>query len=93
MKITVYLNAQLKNAAGVDKLEVELKKDARFNDLIEHIKSLSVNVLNDILFTNNLHLANYFLFIYNLNKQIRPEENVLLNDGDIISIISPISGG
>jgi molybdopterin converting factor small subunit len=92
MKITIMLNAQMKRAAGVDTLDIELDENARFNDLIEHIKSLSVKKLNDFMF-NNQQLVRYLLFVLNLNKQIRAEENIILKDGDIISIISPISGG
>lgn len=82
----------MKSAAGLDTLDIELDENARFNDLIAHIKSLSVNKLNDFMF-NNQQLARYLLFVLNLNTQIRAEENIMLKDGDTISIISPISGG
>lgn len=93
MKITILLNAQVKSAAETDKLIVELESDARFNELMNRIKSLSINKLNDILFNKDQQLSRTLLFILNLNQQIKAIDNIKLNEGDTISILSPISGG
>jgi molybdopterin converting factor small subunit len=93
MNITVLLNAQVKSAAGTGRLDVELEENARFNDLITHIGSMSVSRLNEFLFSGDRQPARSLLFIHNLNRQIRSGENIALNDGDTISILSPISGG
>ncbi|NDP21997.1 MAG: MoaD/ThiS family protein [Paludibacter sp.] len=93
MVVKVNFRTQVKAAAGVDSVKVELPVDSTFNDLMTEIQNKSIHNLNSILFDSESKVSRSLLFTINQSEQIRSEDNIGLNDGDIISIFSPISGG
>ncbi len=93
MVVKVNFRTQVKVAASVDNVKVELPVNSTFNDLMIEIKNESIHKLNSILFDSESKVSRSLLFTINQSEQIRSEDNIELNDGDIITIFSPISGG
>ena len=93
MIITINFRTQIRSAAGTDSIQVELSDKAVFNELIDTVKNKALNNLNEMLFTDDHNLSRSLLFTLNNTHQIRQEDNITLNNGDVITIIAPISGG
>jgi molybdopterin converting factor small subunit len=93
MNITVKLRAQIKVAAGTDTLQISLAENGSFRNVMEAIQAQEIQNLNPFLFSENQTVSRSLLFTLNHGVQVRPEENPVLKDGDVITIFSPISGG
>jgi molybdopterin converting factor small subunit len=93
MNITVKLRAQIKAAAGTDTLQISLGENGSFQDFLEELRIREIKDLNRFLFTEGQTVSRSLLFTLNQGVQVRPEENPVLKEGDVVTIFSPISGG
>ena len=82
MKINVLLFAQLKDAAlGKDRLLLEVNEGTRIEELVEKL-------ILEPPFSQCQKLP----LIYALNENFVPGET-LLNDQDVLALMTPVSGG
>ena len=81
MKIDVLLFAQLKEAAGKERLSLELEEGTRVRELAEHLMSGP-----DFYRLRGLPL------LYAINENFVSQED-LLREGDTLALMTPVSGG
>jgi len=90
-KVAVRLYADLRAATGKDEVEIEAKS---IQGLIDALVRTFGTDLQESLLDQHGKLEQFYR-IY-LNKKLVPEsdmEKELLNDGDLIQIFPPVSGG
>ena len=92
MKITVEYAAQVKRAAGVGSEVVEVDDGYSVQQLVQHVAQQHGDTLSTLLFDadRNFHPS---LLLFVGDNQIRWDTEAPLNDGDVVTILSPISGG
>lgn len=92
MKVTVEYTAQVKQAAGISAEEVELDKTCSVQDLVTWIAAAHGDPLRGILLDadGDVHPS---LLLFVGDTQVRPRDSAPLNDRDVVTILSPISGG
>jgi len=92
MKVTVEYTAQVKRAAGIGAEELELDADSSIRDLVAHIADAHGDPLRGILLdaAEEVHPS---LLLFVGDNQVRPGDSAPLSDRDIVTILSPISGG
>jgi len=92
MQIRVEYAAQLKRAAGMARETVDVPESARLDDLVQRITEQHDAALRNILLDDQGRVHPSIL-VFIGERQIRRDENCELNDGDVVSFLSPISGG
>lgn len=92
MQVIVEYAAQLKRAAGISSETVELKAGGSLGDLVSEIARRHDGTLKRLLFADegSLH-PSVLLFVG--DEQVRAEMNLELRDRDVVTFLSPISGG
>ena len=92
MKVIVNYTGQLKTAmgTGVDCLNVEM--NCTLSRLIHDVANQHDDSVKRILFDNDGAVHRALMCVVN-DVQTRPGEEVILQDGDTITLIPPISGG
>jgi len=92
MQITVEYAAQLKRAAGVASESVDLDEPSTFSQLLERVADKHGDPLRGLLFDENdrVHPS---LLLFLGDEQIRGDASIELSDGDVVSLLTPISGG
>ena len=92
MRVTVEYAAQIKRAVGVPGDEFEFENSATLAELVRKIADLRGDALQGTLFTDEgkLHLS---ILVFVGDLQVRDSENQSLSDGDVVTFLSPISGG
>ena len=92
MRITVEYAAQVKRAAGQSAETFECETPCTVRDLLDRVADRHGEALARLLFDDNRRLhPSILLFIG--DSQVRGENQRELKDGDVLTILSPISGG
>lgn len=91
MQITVEYTAQLKRAAGVPAETFELDDDGALDDLVQQIVRRHGNPLRSVLLGEDGRLHPSIL-VFVGERQLHADDGSL-GDGDVVSFLSPISGG
>ena len=81
MKIDVLLFAQLKEAAGKDRLSLYAEEGVRVRELVERLMN-----------GPKLYELRELPLLYAVNENFVSQEN-LLRDGDTLALMTPVAGG
>lgn len=92
MQVIVEYTAQARRAAGTNREEIELPQSATLRDLISAVSARHGEPLEKILLdaTGELHPS---ILLFVRDEQARWDSNRLLDERDVVTILSPISGG
>ncbi len=92
MQVTVEYAAQVKRAAGIGSELLDVEPECTVQDLVSRVARSHGEALSSLLFDSDgmLH-PSILLFVG--DDQVRWETAVELNDRDVVTILSPISGG
>ena len=92
MKIKVEFTAQVKKAAGTGTEEYEIPPGSTLQDLVKQIAETHSTALKPLLFPDSevLHPS---ILLFVSNEQVLWEEPRTLEPQQVVSILSPISGG
>jgi molybdopterin converting factor small subunit len=92
MRITLQYATQVKRAAGVGADTLDAPADAKLPDLLR----LAADNRGDALRSMLLDAAGEIqpsLLVFAGDRQIGRDEQITLRDGDVLTVMSPISGG
>ena len=92
MQVTVEYAAQVKRAAGVASEDVEVGQPCTVQDLVSRVASDHGEPLNHLLFDSDGSLHPSILLFVG-DGQVRWQTAVELRENDVVTILSPISGG
>lgn len=92
MKITVEYAAQVKRAAGVSGDTLELGAGATLADVVAEIAGKRGDVLTGSLLTDDAAIHPSILTFVG-DQQVRDAAGHAMSDGDVVTFLSPISGG
>ncbi len=92
MTVTLTYGAQIKQAAGTDSQTVDVDSNCSLQDLLRTVASERTEEFQQMLFgkQGDLH-PSILLFVG--DEQVRWNSVVELKENDVVSILSPISGG
>jgi sulfur-carrier protein len=92
MQVIVEYTAQARRAVGVSREEVELPQSATLRDLVAEVARRHGEPLERILFdaAGRLHPS---ILLFVRDEQTRWDSTRSLNERDVVTILSPISGG
>lgn len=92
IKVKVRFTAQLKDKAGLNTDLFELNPNEKIQSLLRRLVERYGNGFGEILFDEKGFYRNSNLIAIN-GCQVNYEENSKLNQGDEVTILSPVSGG
>ena len=92
MQVTVEYAGQVKRAAGVAGDVVELESPATLADVVAEIAKLRGEALQGTLLRERSELHPSIL-IFVGDRQVRDAADHSMSDGDVVTFLSPISGG
>jgi len=92
MKVTVEYTAQVKRAAGISAEEFEFDATCSVRDLVTRVAAEHGDPLRGLLLDADGEVQPSLLLFVGDN-QVRPGDPAPLNDRDVVTILSPISGG
>jgi sulfur-carrier protein len=92
MRITVEYAAQIKRAAGRGTETFECDSPCTVQDLLCRVADQHGETLGNLLFDNDRRLHSSILLFVG-DSQVRSDQPRELKDGDVLTILSPISGG
>jgi len=84
MKILVEYHAQARAAVGSGRESIELGDGATVRQLLDRLTALHGDAMRAMLSTSLIFVG---------DEQVKKDGRVDLSDGDVVSVISPISGG
>ena len=92
MRITVEYAAQLRQAAGTSREELDLDPGCTPADLVRRIAAAHGDPLSPLLLdpTGNPRRS---ILLFVGDDQVRSNTPVELRDGDSVTLLSPVSGG
>jgi molybdopterin converting factor small subunit len=92
MKVTVEYAAQVKKAAGIASEDVEVSEQTTAQDVVRQVARAHGGGLSDLILNGdgNLH-PSILLFVG--DDQITWDLPASLVDRDVVTILSPVSGG
>ncbi|MCA9047583.1 MAG: MoaD/ThiS family protein [Planctomycetaceae bacterium] len=93
MKITVQLEAQLRQAASADVLSPELPEGSTVADALQSAAALSAPVKSRLFDEHNRVQRSVLVFVNDQPVSADAVEQRLLNEGDVILLLPAISGG
>jgi len=92
MTVKLRFTAQLKDAAGVGSDQMELLEKEKIQSFLKRTVDKYGSTYGNILFDEKGKFRHSNLIVVNL-VQANYDENILLNDGDELMVLSPVSGG
>ena len=92
MQVTVEYAAQLKRAAGIGSETVEMQAGQSLRELLREVAGRHDGALQGLLFDDQGALQPSIL-VFVGDEQLRGELNRELRDRDVVTFLSPISGG
>lgn len=92
MKLTVEYEAQVRKAAGIASETVELDTPCTLQSLIMHVAENHGDPLKPILLDSEGNLQKSIL-LFLADRQVRWDHAPELSEHDVLTILSPISGG
>lgn len=92
MKVTVEYAAQVKRAAGCAAETIELDSECSMQQLLAQVAARHNDSLHKLLFDPQgvLHPS---ILVFVGDEQVRWDQPIKLRDKDVVTILSPISGG
>ena len=92
MKVTVEYAAQVKQAAGVGSETIELNDGCSVQELVSRVAELHGEPLKRLILDagGKLH-PSILLFVG--DDQVRSDSQVTLHESDVVTLLSPVSGG
>jgi molybdopterin converting factor small subunit len=92
MTVTVAYTTQLKAALGMASEQIELDSPAAVSDLLQALRDRHQAAFADLVFgADNQLLPSVLLCVG--DDQIDPNKHHPLKDGDVVTLLSAISGG
>lgn len=92
MKVTVEYTAQIKAAAGLGSEQVEVEPGCTVDQLVCRLAEQHGDPLRNMVLTEEGRPSSAVLLFVG-QTQVRPDEPKQLADGDLVTFLSPISGG
>jgi len=92
MPVTIEYVAQLKRVAGISTESLESVENQSLSKVIRFLCEQHGEALANILLTPSNEISPTLLLFLN-DEQISLDENQLIQDGDTLTISTPISGG
>jgi len=92
MKVTVEFATQIRRAAGVASEVVEVADGASVDDAIRTVAAQHDDSVSRLLLDDNGNIRPSVL-TFARDRQIRDAAATTLADGDVMTIMTPISGG
>lgn len=92
MKIEVFYTTQLKHALGCSSNEVDVPSPLTVGQLLEHLSQLHGELFNKLVFASQGELSSSILVCVG-NKCLGRDLSTTLNEGDEVTLLSPVSGG
>lgn len=92
MKVRVHYTTQLRTAVGRATDEVELGQAATLGNLLEQLASRHGGEFRDMILDDSGSLLPSVLVCIG-DTQTQPDIETRLNEGDDVTLLSPISGG
>ncbi|MCC7084437.1 MAG: MoaD/ThiS family protein [Pirellulales bacterium] len=92
LRITVELLAQLRHAGGADSLQLALAPPSSLPQALDALAASAADSLRNIVFTDDRKIRPSVIVLVN-GEIVAAAENRSLDDGDIITIMTPIGGG
>ena len=92
MQVTVEYAAQVKQAAGVRTETVDIDDGCSAQDVVARVAESHGDPLKGLLLDGEGQLQRSIL-LFVRGEQVRWETPAPLNDRDVVTILSPISGG
>ncbi len=92
MKVTVEYAAQVKQAAGVGSETVEVDAGCSLQQLVRRVADDHGEALQRVILDGNGDLHPSILLFVG-DDQVRWDTEVSLNDSDVVTLLSPVSGG
>lgn len=92
MQITVEYAAQLKRAAGLRSEHLELEADCTVRELVVRLSDRHGEALQGLL-VDAAGLPQRSLLVFVGERQFPSDSDTLLSDRDVVTILTPISGG
>ncbi len=92
MKITIEYAAQVKRAAGIASEELDVESSCTVHAAVNQAANNHGDELRAVLFDSDGRLHPSILLFVG-DDQIRWDQEVELSDHDVITLLSPISGG
>jgi molybdopterin converting factor small subunit len=92
MNVTVYYMAQLKQAAGVGSETIELAGPCTATELVRLLADRHGPALRRLLLNEGGEMQPTILLFVN-DVQVMKGNDVMFQDGDEVSFLSPIAGG
>jgi molybdopterin converting factor small subunit len=92
MKVTVQFTAQLRRVVGTDQMVVETVPNQTLVQLICSLAGTGSDSLKTLLVTEQGTVQPTLLTFLN-GAVVRSSQNVTLKEGDILTLMTPISGG
>lgn len=92
MQIRVEYAAQIKRAAGQSAESFEWQSPCTIGDVLERVVKQHGEPMENVLFDGDRRVHPSILMFVG-DTQVRSDQNRELQDGDVLTILSPISGG
>ena len=92
MNVTVEYAAQLKRAAGIASETIEIDAPCTLQDLVSNLANKHDDSLRNLLFDSDGNLQRSIL-VFVGDHQVRWDEQLELNGTEVVTLLSPISGG
>ena len=92
MKVTVNYWAQVKNAAGKASEEVDLVEPCSVQELVSRLAAANGDPLKSFLLDDSGSPRTNLLLIVG-DRHVNWDDSCRVQDGDVVTILPPISGG
>lgn len=92
MRVTVEYAAQIKRAAGQAAETFECDSPCTVQDVLDRVADRHGETIGGLLFEENRRVHPSILLFVG-DSQVKSDEPRELKDGDVLTILSPISGG
>jgi MoaD family protein len=92
MTIKLRFTAQIKDAVGLGSDSIALNENEKLQSLLRRLAERYGEKFRKILFDDKGRYHSSNLIVVN-EEQVEYKENISLNDGDELILLSPVSGG
>ena len=93
MKITIEYSAQIRRALGVSEETIDLENSQNLHDLILYLAEIHGQLFKDLILDMEGNLSRMILASVNGVQVQGRTSSADLKDGDLVNLMSPISGG
>ncbi len=92
MKVTVEYAAQVKQAAGIGSETVQLDDGSSVEELVSRVADLHGETMKQVILDGQGRLHPSILLFVG-DDQVRGDAPVTLHESDVVTLLSPVSGG